>query len=222
LNNSKNLFASIVSDNPKNIFDNLVNLEEFGIAGIHFDVMDGSFVPRLGLYPELLSEIKSNTTKFIEVHMMVQKPSMFIHQFVDCGADRIIVHMETEENISDLISQINELGVQCGLALNPLTEIESLTPYLQDIDAIMLMAINPGIPKHPFIPEIENKLIALKGLVESEGLNLEIIIDGGVIFENVETLFKYGANTLICGSGTLFNPKHSIKENLRKLHELLN
>ncbi len=222
MNNSKNLFASIVSDNPKNIFDNLVSFEEFSIAGIHFDVMDGSFVPRLGLYPELLSEIKNNSTKFIEVHMMVQKPSVFIKQFVDCGADRIIIHMETEENIADLISQINELGVQCALALNPLTEIESLNPYLQDIDAIMLMAINPGIPKHSFIPEIENKLIDLKGVVKSEGLNLEIIIDGGIIFENIETLFNSGANTLICGSGTLFSPKHSIKENLQKLHELLN
>ena len=222
MNNSKNLFASIVSDNPKNVFDNLAIFEEFSITGIHFDVMDGSFVPRLGLYPELLSEIKNNSTKFIEVHMMVQKPSVFIKQFVDCGADRIIIHMETEENIADLISQINELGVQCGLALNPLTEIKSLNPYLQDIDAIMLMAINPGIPKHSFIPEIEKKLIDLKGVVKSEGLNLEIIIDGGVIFENVETLFKSGANTLICGSGTLFSPKHSIRENLQKLHELLN
>jgi ribulose-phosphate 3-epimerase len=220
-NNSKRFFCSVVSDNPKYIFSNLKLLEVSGIWGIHFDVMDGLFVPRLGLYPELLKEIRKETDLFIEVHAMLTTPSFFIEKFVESGADRIIYHVETIDNLGNLLKKTKDLGVECGIALNPDSPSELLSPYLSDLDAVMLMAINPGIPKHPFIDETFEKLQKLRHLLDSSNNNLEIVIDGGVTFHNVEKLFSLGANTLICGSGTLFAPHKTIEENILKLNSFL-
>ena len=217
LNEKKGYFYSVISDNPSAIFKNLSVLEESCISGIHFDVMDGTFVPRLGLYPELLAEIKSETSLFIEVHAMLSTPSFFIEKFAEAGADRIIYHIETKDNVDNLISSTKQYGLECGLALNPNSSTELILPFISNIDAVMLMAINPGIPKHPFIPNTYDKLQKIRNILNERDLDKEIIIDGGVTFENLENLFSHGANTLICGSGTLFSPERSLNENLELL-----
>jgi|LakMenEpi03Aug12_release.lakeMendotaPanAssembly.Ray.scaffolds.fasta_scaffold398933_2 ribulose-phosphate 3-epimerase len=217
LSSKKNFFYSVISDNPKDIFKNLKLFEESGVSGIHFDVMDGMFVPRLGLYPELLSQIRKETSLFIEVHAMVTTPSSFINKFAEAGANRIIYHVETSDNVSTLISITKDLGMECGLALNPATSIKLLEPFTHNLDAIMLMAINPGIPKHPFIDGTYAKLMTVKSLLAHIEGEREIIIDGGVTFDNLEQLFSDGANTLICGSGTLFSPGRTLTENLQLL-----
>ena len=217
LNKKRSLFYSVISDNPSRIFKTLSLLESSCISGIHFDVMDGTFVPRLGLYPELLGEIKRETSLFVEVHAMLSTPSFFIEKFAEAGADRIIYHIETKDNVDNLISLTKQYGLQCGLALNPNSSTDLILPFIANIDAVMLMAINPGIPKHPFIPDTYEKLQKIQNILNERGLDKEIIIDGGVTFENLENLFSYGANTLICGSGTLFSPEKSINENLELL-----
>lgn len=217
LNKKRGFFYSVISDNPSKVFKNLSVLEDSCISGIHFDVMDGTFVPRLGLYPELLAEIKRETSLFIEVHAMLSTPSFFIKKFAEAGADRIIYHIETKDNINDLISLTKQYGLQCGLALNPNSSTELILPFITNIDAVMLMAINPGIPKHPFIPETYEKLQNIQSIFKEREIDKEIIIDGGVTFENLEKLFLFGARTLICGSGTLFSPERSLNENLKLL-----
>jgi ribulose-phosphate 3-epimerase len=107
--------------------------------------------------------------------------------------------------------------MECGLALNPATSIKLLEPFTHNLDAIMLMAINPGIPKHPFIDGTYAKLMTVKSLLAHIEGEREIIIDGGVTFDNLEQLFSDGANTLICGSGTLFSPGRTLTENLQLL-----
>jgi ribulose-phosphate 3-epimerase len=217
LNKNRGFFYSVISDNPRKIFENLSVLEDSPISGIHFDVMDGIFVPRLGLYPELLAVIKRETSLFIEVHAMLTTPSLFIEKFAEAGADRIIYHIETNDNVNNLISFTKQLGLQCGLALNPSSSADLILPFISNIDAVMLMAINPGIPKHPFIPATYEKLQRLQNILKERGFDREIIIDGGVTYDNLENLFSFGANTLICGSGTLFSPERSLNENLELL-----
>ncbi len=217
MNKKIEFYVSTISDNPKLIFDHLLTFKKFGIAGIHFDVMDGNFVPRLGLYPELLESIKNAIDLPIEVHLMLSNPDRYISTFVEAGAQRILVHFETLENPNRTLELINGLGVENCVVLNPKTDFFVLKEYISHIDKIMLMAINPGIPKHPFILETLAKLKTLRYWLDSLRPEIQIGIDGGVTFDNVKQLDECGADWLVCGSGTIFKPGTSLDENLSQL-----
>jgi ribulose-phosphate 3-epimerase len=213
-------YASTISDDPKLIFKHLAIFESQGISGIHFDVMDGIFVPRIGLYPELLKSIKNSTSLPIEAHLMLTNPDKYIVTFVEAGAQRILVHFESLEYPSKTLKLINRLGVESCIVLNPNTDFYALKEFISQVDAIMLMAINPGIPKHPFIPETLDKLRNLKNWLSLVKPEIKIGIDGGVTFENAKLLFEYGADWLICGSGTIFKPGANLIDNLSNLNDI--
>lgn len=221
MNNKKELFISTISDNPKDVFKNLSIYEKMGISGIHFDIMDGIFVPRFGLYPELMEAIQSETKLPIEVHLMVSNVEAYINRFASAGATRLIFHAETLQQPMTLISQIKEMGIEVGIALNPKTQIDSLIQIISEVDLVLLMAINPGIPRHPFIPDTFNKLISLKKLLTLNNLSARIGIDGGVTFQNAVSLFENGADILICGSGTVFNKSDTLESNINSLKSLI-
>ena len=221
MNNKKELFISTISDNPKDVFKNLSIYEKMGISGIHFDIMDGIFVPRFGLYPELMEAIQSETKLPIEVHLMVSNVEAYINRFASAGATRLIFHAETLQKPMTLISQIKEMGIEVGIALNPKTQIDSLIQIISEVDLVLLMAINPGIPRHPFIPDTFNKLISLKKLLTLNNLSARIGIDGGVTFQNAVSLFENGADILICGSGTVFNKSDTLESNINSLKSLI-
>ncbi len=213
-------YASTISDDPKLIFKHLSIFENQGISGIHFDVMDGIFVPRIGLYPELLKSIKNSTPLAIEAHLMLINPDKYIEVFVEAGAQRILVHFESLDNPTKTLQLINRLGAESCIVLNPNTDFYALKEYIGYVDSIMLMAINPGIPKHPFIPETLDKLKNLKNWLSSVKPEIKIGIDGGVTFENAKLLFEYGADWLICGSGTIFKPGADLIDNLSNLNDI--
>lgn len=213
-------YVSTISDNPRDIFKNLPVFEEHGISGIHFDVMDGIFVPRLGLYPELLRSIRSSSNLPIEVHLMLTDPDKYIEIFVESGASRVLVHFESLQNPHKTIELINRFGVESCLVLNPGTEIRQIEDYIGEIAAVMLMAINPGIPKHPFISSTLGRLKDLKNLISVVNPGVRIGIDGGVTFDNVNDLYQNGADWLICGSGTIFKPDGDLIENLSRLQAI--
>lgn len=216
--NNKKLLISIISGNPKSIFDDLIVAEEEGIDGVHFDVMDGIFVPRLGLYPELLHEIRLSSKLFIEVHCMLHQPSQFVDLFIDAGADRIVFHVETSESLDLLIDKVLGKEIKVGLVLNPNTPLEKLLPFLHIVNSVTLMAIQPGVPRHPFIEATYSKLESLASMIKELGdIDIEISIDGGVTFENYLNLFELGASSLVCGSGTVYHPKSSLRDNIRAL-----
>lgn len=217
LNSPKNYLVSTISDNPRDLFENLSLFHSHDFGGLHFDVMDGVFVPRLGLYPELLQEIRKSTSLFIEVHAMLHNPLSYLDLLAESGANRIVVHVETPANLDLILREINSLGIEKGLALNPKTSMDLLIPYIDDIDAIMLMAINPGIPKHPFIENTYEKLEKMKYLVQDRNPRIKIGVDGGVTFSNHLKLLMLGADYLICGSGTVFHPNRSVSENINQL-----
>jgi ribulose-phosphate 3-epimerase len=222
MSSSKNIefYASTILDNPKLIFEHLKIFEESGIHGIHFDVMDGMFVPRLGLYPELLTSIRNTSILPIEVHLMLTEPNRYIPIFIELGASRVLVHYESLTNPNLTLKLIKELLAESCIVLNPETDFSILKPILHDIDFIMLMGINPGIPKHPFIPSIYDKLINLRSWLNQEKPEVKIGIDGGVTFENAKLLQKAGADWLICGSGTIFQSGASLPRNIAKLKEI--
>ncbi len=221
MNKNQQVYVSTISDDPKLIFEHLPIYEEFGINGVHFDVMDGNFVPRLGLYPELLKSIRVSTKLPIEVHLMLSNPDKYIEIFVESGANRILVHLETLENPRSTLRLIKEFGVECCIVLNPDTSYIATEKFLSEIDSIMLMAIHPGVPKHPFIPATFSKLSELKVWLNSQKPGVRVGIDGGVTFDNVDELFNLGADWLICGSGTAFKPGATLVENLKNMQKIL-
>jgi ribulose-phosphate 3-epimerase len=220
LNNKWEFYISTISDNPKLIFEHLPIFESHGVSGIHFDVMDGSFVPRLGLFPELLKALNESTRLPIEAHLMLSKPNDYIKTFVENGAKRIIVHFETLDNPDSTLKLIEDLGAESCVVLNPDTRFLTTEKYLSQIDSYMLMGIKPGIPKHPFIPSTLGKLAELKNWLDNFKPQTRIGIDGGVTFQNAKDLFTSGADWLICGSGTVFEPTASLRENLVNLQRI--
>ena len=220
MNKDIEFYVSTISDDPKLIFEHLPIFKNYGISGIHFDVMDGNFVPRLGLYPELLKSIKDSSDLPIEVHLMLSNPDQYIRTFMDAGAQRILVHFESLQDPQKTLKLINSFGLESCLVLNPETELFSIRKFINDTDSIMLMAIKPGIPGHPFIPETFEKLQNLKDWLSRLKPEMRIGIDGGVTFDNAKKLYEYGANWLICGSGTIFKPGACIVENISKLNSV--
>ncbi|MGB2580838.1 MAG: ribulose-phosphate 3-epimerase [Minisyncoccia bacterium] len=219
-NTSYKLAASLVCSNMLNLESEIRSLEEGGIDYIHFDVMDGSFVPRLGLHPEILKAIKSITKIPVDVHLMVDNPDFFIPDFVKAGGDIIVVHAETTRHLHYTIKMIRDMGARAGVALNPGTSLNVLDYILDDIDLVMLLAINPGIVGHKLIPRALDKISELKEKLVNYP-NIIIEVDGGVNPESAPEMIKRGANLLVCGTSMIFKPDMAVGDKLKEVRKEL-
>src|SRR3989344_4693995 len=215
------LAASIICGNPLNLQKDIAALKRGNIDYIHFDVMDGVFVPRYGLFPEYLKAIRSKTNIPIEVHMMVQNPEPYIQDFVDAGATIVTPHIEPLMHAHRTIMRIKNAGAKAGLALNPGTSLSSLDYVLEDLDLVMLMAINPGIVGHKLIPGTMGKIEDLRKKIDETGKDIIIEIDGGVTPESGMGMVKAGANMLVCGTGTIFQPPAKLDDKIREFRATL-
>lgn len=215
------LAASIICGSPSNLDADLAALEKGGIDYIHFDVMDGLFVPRYGLFPEYLKAIRSKTNLPIEVHMMIQDPEPYIQGFVDAGATMLTPHIEPLPHVHRTIHKIKNAGAQAGLALNFGTSLSTLDYILADLDLVMLMAINPGIVGHKLIPGTMEKIADLRKRIDETGKDILIEIDGGVTPDSGKEMVKAGASMLVCGTGTIFQPPAKLDEKIREFRATL-
>lgn len=213
--NNYKIAASLISTSLLSVDKLIADLKRNKVDQIHFDVMDGSFVPRLGLYPELLKEIKSKTSIPVDVHMMIDNPENYIDIFAEAGADYIIPHIESTKHIHRTLTLIRKAGVRAGVALNPGTPLSSLDYLIEDLDLVMLMAINPGIVGHKFIPSMFKKISDLSEY--RAGNNFLIEIDGGVNFENAKEIVNSGADIIVCGAQSIFNNQGTLSQNIKKL-----
>lgn len=214
------LSASIICANLLNLEADIKCLEKSGIDYLHFDVMDGQFVPRLGLFPEMLSAIKKITKIPIDVHLMIENPDNYIPAFINAGASIVAVHVESTPHLNRSLRLIKSLGAKAGVVLNPATSLSVLDYILDDIDLIMLMAINPGVVGHKLIPNSLKKISDLKKKIKNYP-NMLIEVDGGVSFESTKNMVKAGANMLVCGSSTIFKPNEPIDKQIQDLRQLI-
>lgn len=200
--------ASLICADPLNLEKEVNELIQSKVELIHFDVMDGSFVPRYGLYPEILRAIKSKENcPQVDVHIMSDNPEDFIEIFALYGADYFNFHIEATKHPHRVLKKILNSGMKPGIALNPNTSIDSLKWMIQDINMVVLMTINPGIVGHKFIPEMNKKIKELRIFADqNDNKDLIIEIDGGVTPENIKDLIEAGADALVCGNGTIFRP----------------
>ena len=216
LNNMKKpiLAASLICSDPLNMERDVQELIKGRIDWIHFDVMDGSFVPRYGLYVEILHHLKNLTDIPVDVHMMVNNPEDYIESFSNAKADYYCFHIEATSHAHRVIKKIQNAGMKAGVALNPATPISSLDWVINDISMVCLMAINPGIVGHKLIPNMYNKIKELRQYAAEKGNpDLIIEIDGGVTFDTGKEMSKNGADALVCGTGSIFRPQEDTISN---------
>lgn len=215
----KNILApSILSADFKMLGDQIRQTEEAGAQYVHFDVMDGIFVPSISFGMPVLSSIKGLTAQVMDVHLMVTEPIRYVEEFAKCGADIITIHLEACENPAAALKAISDCGVKEGISIKPGTPVESLKPYLDQADMFLIMSVEPGFGGQAFIPESLDRIRKLRTMLEEAGLETDIEVDGGIYHSNVAEVLKAGANVIVSGSGVY---KGDIKENTTRFMEIL-
>jgi ribulose-phosphate 3-epimerase len=176
--------------------------------------MDGRFVPNISFGLPVIEQIAKTTTKFCDVHLMIQEPEKYAEAFKDAGADGLTVHIEACPHLHRNIQQIKSLGMQAGVALNPHTPVSFLQDVLADLDLVLIMSVNPGFGGQKFIEHTYQKIKELRQLIDEKKLNVKIEVDGGVTIENAKSLIAAGADVLVAGN-TVFksaDPKETIRQ----------
>lgn len=218
------LLASLICGNPLELFKEIHDLEKGEVDGIHFDVMDGMFVPRLGLYPEYLKAVKAVTDLPVDVHLMIDNPEASIPAFINMEmkeSDNITVHAEATKHLHYAIKMIKDAGIKPGVALNPATPLSALDYILPDIERVVLMAINPGILGHKLIPNMLRKIKDLKAKL-ADYPNVHIEIDGGVSPESAAKMVEFGADMLVCGTSSIYKKDRSLKDTVKEFRAHIN
>ena len=212
------LAPSILSADFKILGEQIRQTEEAGARYIHFDVMDGIFVPSISFGMPVLSSIKGLTSQVMDVHLMVQEPVRYVKEFAACGADIITVHLEACGDVKATLDEIHRCGAGAGISIKPGTPVESLAPYLDDGDMFLIMSVEPGFGGQAFIPESLERIRRLRAMLDARGMDKDIEVDGGIYHSNVAEVLKAGANVIVSGSGVY---KGDILQNTAGFMEIL-
>lgn len=194
------LYPSLLSADFLNLQQELTALEKAGVDGVHFDVMDGQFVPNISIGLPILDSVRKGTDLPIDVHLMIEEPEKYVELFAEHGADMISVHVEATPHIHRVIEQIKNKNVKAGVVINPGTPVDSIRPVLKMVDYVLVMTVNPGFGGQTFINDCVEKLDQLSEIKKAQGLNFDIEVDGGINNNTVETVVNHGATMLVAGS----------------------
>ena len=208
---------SILSADFSQLGSEIKRLEDGGADMIHVDVMDGHFVPNLTIGPPVIKALKKHTSILFDVHLMISPVHKYIEAYSDAGADIITIHPEATEKLETSILKIKELKKKVGVSLNPETKINTILKYLEKIDLVLIMSVNPGFGGQKFMPEVLTKVRDLKKIQKEKKLNFDIEIDGGINFDNSKIAIEAGANILVSGTTIFKSNNGDIKKNIELL-----
>ena len=186
-----------------------------GAHWVHIDVMDNQFVPNLTIGPPVVKSLRNHTDKFLDVHMMVVNPEKLVEPFARAGADGITFHIEATDNPNEVIDLIRSTGKQVGISLKPSTPLSTIEPYLDKVDLVLIMSVEPGFGGQGYLPGSSDKIKELKSRLNEMCLDRVIIeVDGGVKLNNMKEIVDAGANVLVAGSAVFGekDPVQTIKD----------
>lgn len=195
---------SILSADFARLLEDVKKVENAGCEYLHIDVMDGHFVPNITLGPAIVKSLRKDVNMVFDAHLMIENPDDYIKDFADAGCDIIVVHEEACTHLHRTIQNIKSHNVKAGVALNPATSIENIKYVLKDLDMVLIMTVNPGFGGQSFIDTMIDKIKELKCLIDEQGLDIDIQVDGGIKPSNVDKVVKAGANVIVAGSA-IFN-----------------
>lgn len=212
------LAPSMLSADFKELGKEIQTIEENGAEYLHFDVMDGIFVPSISFGMPVLESIRPATKLVCDAHLMITEPIRYIEAFAKAGADLITIHLEACEDVEATIAKIRACGCRVGISICPETPVASLENLLEQVDMILIMSVHPGFGGQKFIPESLDKIRELKAMLEKKGLDTDIQVDGGIYPHNVEEVLLAGANIIVAGSAVF---KGDTAQNTRTMMEIL-
>lgn len=194
------LCPSILSADFNRLGEQIKILENEGVKILHIDVMDGDFVPSISFGMPVIKSIRKESKMFFDVHLMVTEPERYIRDFVECGADSITVHTEACEDLERTIELIRAAGVKVGVSIKPATPVNDISHLLDEVDMVLVMTVQPGFGGQKYLEECTEKIKELRELIDAEGLDTQIQVDGGINEETLSTVMEAGANLIVAGS----------------------
>ena len=208
---------SILSADFSQLGNEIKRLEDGGADMIHVDVMDGHFVPNLTIGPPVIKALRKKSYLKFDVHLMISPVHKYIKDYAEAGADIITIHPEATDDIEASISKIKEFDKKVGISLNPESNIDLILNFLEKIDLVLIMSVNPGFGGQKFMPEVLDKIVKLKKIQSEKKIDFDIEIDGGINFENCKQAIEAGANILVSGTTIFKSNNGDIKKNINLL-----
>lgn len=213
------LAPSILSCDFSNLQSDLDQTKGTDLKMIHIDVMDGIFVPNISFGFKVISDIRDKNDYFFDTHAMIKEPIKYIEEFKKAGVDRLTIHYEACENLDETIKEIKNAGMQVGLTFKPATDIDLITPYLDKIDLILVMSVEPGFGGQKFMEDSMEKIEFFRNYIDQNNLDVLVQVDGGIKTSNVDKVIDAGADIIVSGSDVFGK---DIKNQIDKYYEIFN
>lgn len=210
------LSPSILAADFSRLGEQIKKVQDAEVPYLHIDVMDGSFVPSISFGMPVISSIRRVTDMVLDVHLMIDRPERYVEEFARIGADIITFHLEATKYPGDVIDKIHGAGKKAGISIKPATPVEEVLPYINKIDMLLLMSVEPGFGGQKYIPSSTERIRQARAMFEKKGLETDIQVDGGIHADNVHAVLEAGANVIVAGSAVF---RGDITQNIAKMKE---